>query len=64
MHKDAKKTPKGSRTKMAAVKDLTVKDAKAVKGGKAGKGQQEYLIIKMNDVLITSVNPSGSGDGN
>jgi type VI secretion system secreted protein Hcp len=30
---------------------------------KAGKGQQEYLIIKMNDVLITSVNPSGSGDG-
>jgi type VI secretion system secreted protein Hcp len=29
---------------------------------KAGKGQQEFLIIKMNDVLITSVNPSGSGD--
>ena len=29
---------------------------------KAGKGQQEYLIIKMNDILITSVNPSGSGD--
>ena len=27
---------------------------------KAGKGQQEFLIIKMNDVLITSVNPSGS----
>ena len=27
---------------------------------KAGKGQQEYLIIKMNDVIITSVNPSGS----
>lgn len=30
---------------------------------KAGKGQQEFLIIKMSDVLITSVNPSGSGDG-
>ena len=30
---------------------------------KAGKGQQEYLIIKMNDVLITGVVPSGSGDG-
>ena len=30
---------------------------------KAGKGQQEFLIIKMNDILITSVNPSGSGDG-
>jgi type VI secretion system secreted protein Hcp len=29
---------------------------------KAGKGQQEFLIIKMNDVLITSVHPSGSGD--
>lgn len=29
---------------------------------KAGKGQQEFLIIKMNDVLITSVNPSTSGD--
>jgi type VI secretion system secreted protein Hcp len=29
---------------------------------KAGKGQQEFLIIKMNDILITSVNPSGSGD--
>ena len=30
---------------------------------KAGKGQQEFLIIKMNDILITSVNPSGTGDG-
>ncbi len=27
---------------------------------KAGKGQQEYLIIKMKDVFITSVQPSGS----
>ena len=27
---------------------------------KAGKGQQEFLIIKMNDVIITSVNPSGA----
>jgi len=34
------------------------------KGGtrKAGKGQQEFLIIKMNDIIITSVNPSVSGD--
>jgi type VI secretion system secreted protein Hcp len=30
---------------------------------KAGKGQQEFLIIKMNDIIITSVNPSGSGEG-
>jgi type VI secretion system secreted protein Hcp len=29
---------------------------------KAGKGQQEFLIIKMNDVLITSVALSSSGD--
>ena len=29
---------------------------------KAGKGQQEFLIIKMNDVLITSVNPGGTAD--
>jgi type VI secretion system secreted protein Hcp len=29
---------------------------------KAGKGQQEYLIIKMEDVIITGVQPSGSGD--
>jgi type VI secretion system secreted protein Hcp len=29
---------------------------------KAGKGQQEFLIIKMSDVIITSVNSSGSGE--
>ena len=27
---------------------------------KAGKGQQEFLIIKMNDILITSVQPTAS----
>ena len=26
---------------------------------KAGKGQQEFLIIKMNDVIVTSVHPGG-----
>ena len=31
---------------------------------KAGKGQHEYLIIKMNDVLVTSVqHGSSGGDG-
>jgi type VI secretion system secreted protein Hcp len=30
---------------------------------KAGKGQQEFLIIKMNDIIITGVHPSGSGNG-
>ena len=29
---------------------------------KAGKGQQEYLIVKLNDILITSVQPSGSSE--
>jgi len=29
---------------------------------KAGKDQQEFLIIKMNDILITSVSPSSAGD--
>jgi len=27
---------------------------------KAGKGQQEYLVIKMNDILITNVAPAGA----
>jgi type VI secretion system secreted protein Hcp len=38
-----------------------IKDA-TLTARKAGKGQQEYLIIKMNDILITSVQPSGSSE--
>lgn len=30
---------------------------------KQGKGQQEFLTLKMKDVLITSVSTSGSGGG-
>jgi type VI secretion system secreted protein Hcp len=30
---------------------------------KAGKGQQEYLIIKMTDLLVTSVSTSVSAEG-
>jgi type VI secretion system secreted protein Hcp len=30
---------------------------------KAGKEQHEYLIVKMNDVVITGVTHGGSGDG-
>ena len=30
---------------------------------KAGKGQQEYLVIKMTDVLVTSVSTSISAEG-
>ena len=29
---------------------------------KAGKGQQEYLVVKMNDVIVTGVTHGGSGD--
>ena len=30
---------------------------------KAGKGQQEYLIIKMTDILVTSVSTSVGAEG-
>jgi type VI secretion system secreted protein Hcp len=30
---------------------------------KAGKGQQEFLIVKMTDVIITGVTHGGSSDG-
>src|SRR5215813_12805299 len=30
---------------------------------KAGRGKQDYLVIKMNDVLITGVNDSEGSDG-
>ena len=38
-----------------------VKEATLV-SRKAGKGQQEYLIIKMSDVLVTGVQPSSTGE--
>ena len=31
---------------------------------KAGKGQIEYLIVKLSDVLVTAVNHGGSDHGN
>jgi type VI secretion system secreted protein Hcp len=30
---------------------------------KAGKGQQEYLVVKMNDIIVTSVQQSGHSEG-
>jgi type VI secretion system secreted protein Hcp len=39
-----------------------IKDA-AITVRKAGKGPQEYLVIKMNDVLVTSVSTSVSVEG-
>ena len=38
-----------------------IKDA-TITVRKAGKGQQEFLIIKMNDIIVTSVHPSVSGE--
>ncbi len=37
-----------------------IKDA-TITARKAGKGQQEFLIFKMNDVFITGVSPAGNG---
>jgi type VI secretion system secreted protein Hcp len=38
-----------------------IKDA-TITVRKAGKGQQEYLVLKMNDIIITSVHPSITGE--
>ena len=38
-----------------------VKEATLV-SRKAGKEQQEYLIIKMSDILVTGVQPSSAGE--
>jgi type VI secretion system secreted protein Hcp len=46
----------------ACAKGEHIKEA-TVTHRKAGKGQQEFLIIKMNDILITSVQPTASTDG-
>jgi type VI secretion system secreted protein Hcp len=39
-----------------------IKDA-TITVRKAGKGQQEYLVIKMTDVLVTNVSTSVSAEG-
>jgi hypothetical protein len=55
------KKGKAKARKRTATKDLTPRDARHVKGGrKAGEGQKDYLIVKMNDVIITSVQPGSS----
>jgi type VI protein secretion system component Hcp len=53
-----KKAAKGKTVRTLAAKNLTAREAKRIKGGgithrKAGKGQQEFLIVKMNDVIVT-----------
>lgn len=44
----------------ACATGMHIKDA-TITARKAGKGQQEYLILKMNDILITGVQPALSG---
>jgi hypothetical protein len=65
----AKKSKARSRKRKAA-KDLTPRNARAVKGGggdvvaqKAGKDQHDYLVVKLADIIVTGVSPSGAGDG-
>jgi len=56
--------------KRKATTDLGARNARSVKGGggevvaqKSGKPSHEYLIVKMQDVIVTGVAPSGSGAG-
>jgi hypothetical protein len=57
----AKKKSK-TRSRARKAKDLTPRNARAVKGGggevtarKAGKDQHEYLVVKLNEAFITGV---------
>lgn len=54
--RDKVSTKKATEVPSEAQEDLELadEDAQRVKGGrKAGKGQQEFLVVKMNDVLIS-----------
>jgi hypothetical protein len=53
-----KKAAKRKTVRNLSARTLNGKEAKRIKGGtithrKAGKGQQEFLVVKMNDVLLT-----------
>jgi isopentenyl phosphate kinase len=53
-----KKPAKAKSIRELSEKTLRAKQAKRIKGGsithrKAGKGQQEFLVVKMNDIIIT-----------
>jgi hypothetical protein len=58
----AKKGNAKSRRRKATT-DLGVRNARSVKGGKTGKGQQEFLIVKMQDIIVTGVAHSGNSEG-
>ena len=47
--------------KPSAVRSLKPKSAKAVKGGgKAGRSKETYLVVKMEDAIISNYNSGGS----
>jgi hypothetical protein len=49
----------GKKAKDLPIKTLAADQARQVAGGrKAGSAQLEYLVIKMNDAIVTSVSPS------
>jgi hypothetical protein len=53
MAKKSKRQAKRTR-KVSKPRDLAANNAKAVKGGrKAGGDQQEYLNVKLSDVIIS-----------
>src|SRR5207249_5749146 len=57
----AKNNKAGKKAKDLPIKSLAADQAKQVVGGtvrEAGGGQQEYLVVKMNDIIITGVTPS------
>jgi type VI secretion system secreted protein Hcp len=58
MHKIDKASPVLMK---ACATGVHIKDA-TITHRKAGKGQQEFLIFKMNDVIVTSVQDSDGGD--
>jgi hypothetical protein len=48
------KAKSGKMKDLKARKTITAREAATVKGGrKAGKPQQEYLVVKMNDVIVS-----------
>ena len=54
MKKKAGKAKAGNKkVKDLPAKKLSAKSARGVRGGrKAGKEQHEYLVVKMNDVIV------------
>jgi type VI secretion system secreted protein Hcp len=54
---------KSSPNLMAACADGTHFKEATITARKAGKGQQEYMIYKFNDLIVTGVAPAGHGDG-